>query len=293
MISITGLLISVRPKQWIKNLFIFAPLLFSKQILDASSVLKAVFGFIIFCVAAGAIYLFNDVKDREEDQRHTLKKLRPIASGQMSVGAAVCKAVGLGILALAFAFILNPNFFCVVGGYVVLQILYNLILKHVVILDVFSVAAGFFARVVGGTFAIDAEISYWLIICTILLSLFLSLAKRRHEQVVLGEDAGNHRKILSEYSPYLLDQMIGVVTATTLISYILYTVSSDTVVKFGTHGLVGTVPFVLYGIFRYLYLIHQKRLGGNPETLFLTDKPLLVNMILWGLASFLIIYAVK
>ena len=293
MSQINILIISIRPKHWVKNLFIFAPLLFSKQILDLPSVFKATFGFIIFCMVASAIYLFNDVKDREEDQKHPLKKLRPIASGELRVSVALSAAVGLGILGLVFAFILSRNFSYIVGGYIVLQILYSLVFKHVVILDVFCVAAGFFARVVGGALAINAEISYWLIICTILLSLFLSLAKRRHEQVVLGENSGDHRKILAEYSPYLLDQMIGVVTATTLISYILYTVSPDTVVKFGTHGLVGTFPFVLYGIFRYLYLIHQKQLGGNPETLFLSDKPLFVNMILWGIASFFIIYILR
>ena len=290
MNQITSLIISLRPKHWIKNLFIFAPLLFSKHILDASSVVKATFGFMIFCMVASAIYLYNDIKDREEDRKHPLKQLRPIASGQLTISASISVAIVLGICGLIFAFLLNRSFFCIVGGYIILQILYNYILKHTVILDVFCVAAGFFARVIAGAFAINVEISYWLIICTILLSLFIALAKRRHEQVLLGENAGDHRKILSEYTPYLLDQMIGVVTATTLISYILYTVSPDTVVKFGTHGLLGTFPFVLYGIFRYLYLIHQKQLGGNPETLFLTDRPLLVNTILWGVASFFIIY---
>lgn len=288
--QITSLIISLRPKHWIKNLFIFAPLLFSKQILDISSVVKATLGFLIFCTVASAIYLLNDVKDREEDRRHPLKQFRPIASGHLPVPLVVSVAIALGIMGLVFAFILNRDFFFIVAGYIILQVLYNQILKHTVILDVFCVAAGFFARVVAGGFAVPVELSYWLIICTILLSLFISLAKRRHEQVLLGENAGNHRKILSEYSPYLLDQMIGVVTSTTLISYILYTVSPDTVAKFGTHGLVGTFPFVLYGIFRYLYLIHQKQLGGNPEILLLTDIPLLVNTILWGIASFFIIY---
>ena len=290
MNQIGSLIISIRPKHWIKNLFIFAPLLFSKQILDISSVVKATLGFLIFCMVASAIYLFNDVKDKEEDRRHPLKQFRPIASGGLPVSVAISTAIALGSLGLIFAFILNRNFFLIVSAYVILQILYNQFLKHIVILDVFCVAAGFFVRVVAGAFAVPVAVSYWLIICTIMLSLFLALAKRRHEQELLGEEAVNHRKILSEYSPYFLDQMIGVVTAATLISYILYTVSPETVAKFGTHGLIGTFPFVLYGIFCYLYLIHQKRLGGNPETLFLTDRPLLVNTVLWGVASFVIIY---
>jgi 4-hydroxybenzoate polyprenyltransferase len=166
MSQINILIISIRPKHWVKNLFIFAPLLFSKQILDLSSVVKATLGFIVFCMVASAIYLFNDVKDREEDQKHPLKKLRPIASGELKVCTAFSVAVGLGILGLVFAFILSRNFSYIVGGYIVLQILYSLVFKHVVILDVFCVAAGFFARVVGGALAINAEISYWLIICT-------------------------------------------------------------------------------------------------------------------------------
>lgn len=287
------LIISIRPKHWIKNFLLFAPLLFSKQILDIPSVFRAILGFVIFCMVASAIYLYNDVKDREEDRSHPVKQFRPIASGLLPVSLVLSSAIGLGLLGLVFSFFLNQNFFYVVCGYIVLQIFYNQVFKHIVIIDVFCVAAGFFARVVAGAFAINIGMSYWLIICTILLSLFLALAKRRHEQVLLGEDAANHRKILSEYSPYLLDQMIGVVTASTLITYILYTVSPDTVAIFHTHGLLATIPFVLYGIFRYLYLIHQKGSGGNPETILLTDTPLLVNTILWGLVAFLVIYVLK
>ena len=284
------LIISLRPKHWIKNLLLFAPLLFSKQILNIPSVGRTILGFIIFCIVTSAIYLYNDVKDQEEDRNHPAKRSRPIASGLLPVYVAMSTAIGLGIIGLGLSFFLNQNFFYVVCGYIVLQIFYNQVFKHTVIIDVFCVAAGFFARVVAGASAPDISISYWLVICTILLSLFLALAKRRHEQVLLGGDATNHRKIFSEYSPYLLDQMIGVVTATTLMSYILYTVSSDTVAKFGTHGLMATIPFVLYGIFRYLYLIHQKGSGGTPETLLLTDRPLLVNTLLWGIVSFLMIY---
>ena len=287
------LIVAARPKQWIKNILLFLPLLFSKQIFDLSRFINTLLGFLIFCLVASAIYLLNDVKDRGEDRKHPIKCLRPVAAGLLPVSLAMASGIGLAVLGLGFSYFLKQNFFYIVGAYILLQILYTYILKNMVILDVFCVAAGFFIRVIAGGLVSEVSISHWLIICTILLSLFLALAKRRHEQVLLGENAVNHRKIIKEYSPYLLDQMIGVVTATTLISYILYTVSAETVSKFHTHGLLATVPFVLYGIFRYLYLVHQRQLGGSPEIILLTDKPLLVNTILWGITAFLIIYVFK
>ena len=290
---LSKLVIALRPIQWTKNVLLFAPLLFSQRVFDLHRDTRTVLGFLIFCGVSSAIYLFNDVKDREEDRKHPLKKFRPIAAGLLPVSFTLIFAIVLTVIGLGVSFLFSLNFFYITALYITLQILYTFFLKHIVILDVFSVAAGFFIRVVAGAFVSEVSISYWLIICTILLSLFLALAKRRHEQVLLGDDAVNHRKILMEYSPYFLDQMIGVVTATTLMSYILYTVSAETVSKFRTHGLLATVPFVLYGIFRYLYLIHQKRLGGNPETIILTDKPLLINIILWGITAFFVIYVFK
>lgn len=287
------LIVGLRFKQWIKNVLLFTPLLFSKQLFDLPRFVNTLIGFLIFCMVSSAIYLLNDVNDREEDRRHPLKRLRPVASGLLPISLAVISAVLLVTIGLGFSFLLNQIFFCIVAVYVILQALYTYVFKHIVILDIFCVAAGFFIRVIAGALVSEVSISYWLIICTILLSLFIALTKRRHEQVLLGEEAINHRKILKEYSPYFLDQMIGVVTATTLISYILYTVSPETVSKFHTHGLLATFPFVLYGIFRYLYLVHQKQLGGSPETLLLGDKPLLVNTILWGVTASLIIYVFK
>ena len=284
------LAISARPRHWVKNILLFAPLLFSQGILDGRSVIRSTIAFSVFCMAASAVYILNDIKDQEEDRRHPLKRLRPIASGIFPVPFAAGCAIGLVGLSFGISFLLNQYLFYVVMGYIVLQILYTQILKTILILDVFSVAAGYFSRVAAGAIVNDVSISHWLVICTIMLSLFLALAKRRHEQVILGEGAVNHRKTLSEYSPYLLDQMIGVVTATTVISYILYPVSPDTVAKYHTHGLMATIPFVLYGIFRYLYLVHQKQSGGNPEKVLLADRPLLLNVILWGMTSFLIIY---
>jgi 4-hydroxybenzoate polyprenyltransferase len=272
---------------------LFAPLLFAQQFLDVHYLFRALIGFLAFCMVASSIYLFNDIRDREEDRNHPVKRLRPIAAGFLPAPLAVSGAVGLVLMGLGISAILGRNFFYIVAGYIILQALYSLVLKNTVILDVFCVAAGFFARVMAGAAVNEINISYWLIICTTTLSLFLALAKRRHEQVLLGEEATNHRRTLSEYSPYLLDQMIGVVTTTTLISYILYTVSAETVSKYHTHALLATIPFVLYGILRYLYLVHQKQSGGNPETLLLTDKPLLVNTLLWGVVAFLIIYVFK
>jgi 4-hydroxybenzoate polyprenyltransferase len=244
---------------------------------------------VAFCLVSSAHYIFNDLRDIEEDRRHPIKSNRPLASGRLKKGPAVAALVVIGAAGLALSATINTPFLLIVLGYVVLQTAYSMWLKHVVILDVFVVAAGFLIRVVAGGLAIRVEISSWLLICTILLSLFLAMGKRRHELVLLDKDASSHRPILREYNTYLLDQMISVVTASTLVAYCLYTVSEETVAKFGTRNLVFTVPFVLYGIFRYLYLIHQKAEGGTPEALIIRDKPLLADIFLWVAAAALIL----
>lgn len=284
------LLKSLRPQQWIKNLFLFAPLLFSRNVQNLPLLLKASAAFGLFCLISGACYIFNDLKDLEQDKQHPLKSQRPLASGRLTRSRAVVFFVSLTLFSLAAAFFLSREFFYVLFSYFLLQVFYSIKLKHIVILDVFIVATGFFLRVVAGGLIIDVYISPWLLICTLLLALFLALSKRRHEIIVLDEDAENHRPILGEYSAYLLDQMIAVVTASTVISYCLYTISPETVTKFGTKNLIYTVPFVLYGIFRYLYLIHQKAGGGTPEVLILKDKPLLVSIFLWIVSAGAIIY---
>jgi 4-hydroxybenzoate polyprenyltransferase len=199
-------------------------------------------------------------------------------------------ALTLGAAGLAAAYVIGPAFAVVAAGYLVLQVLYSLLLKHIVIIDVLTIAIGFVLRAVGGAVAVQVEISHWLLVCTILLALFIALAKRRHEIVLLSSGAASHRPILGEYSPYLLDQMIGVVTASTLISYIFYTISPETQAKFGTAWLGLTIPFPLYGIFRYLYLVHQREGGGSPADLLLTDWPLLACVALWALTVAVIIY---
>jgi 4-hydroxybenzoate polyprenyltransferase len=285
-----NLLLSLRPSQWVKNLLVFAGVLFGLRLFDVTAVARATAAFGIFCLLSGVVYLINDVVDRDSDRLHPLKKRRPIASGALPVPAAVMSAIVLGGLALAAAFALGLTFFAVAAAYTALLTLYSGLLKHIVIIDVLTIAVGFVLRAVAGAVAIDVSISQWLLVCTILLALFISLAKRRHEIVLLADGAVGHRPILDQYSPYLLDQMIAVVTASTLIAYVFYTISPETEQKFGTPLLGLTVPFPLYGILRYLYLVHQREGGGSPADLLLTDRPLLLCVTLWAMSVALIIY---
>ncbi len=285
-----SLVVSLRPGQWSKNLFVFAGLLFGKQLFEPSAVAVSCAAFAIFCVLSGVVYLLNDVADREADRNHPLKSRRPIASGQLSPGVALAAAGVLGTSALAAAFALRPAFGGAALAYLVLNGAYSARLKHIVIIDVLTIAIGFVLRAVAGAVVIAVPISHWLLVCMVLLALFLALSKRRHELTLLAEGASDHRRILGEYSPYLLDQMIGVVTASTLVAYIFYTISPETVQNFGTEGLALTIPFPLYGIFRYLYLVHKKEGGGSPAEMLLADRPLLVCVALWAAAVVVIVY---
>jgi 4-hydroxybenzoate polyprenyltransferase len=281
---------SMRFQQWIKNLFIFAALVFSANLFNVHDLLITFEGFIVFCFAASGVYLFNDVIDIEKDKLHPAKSKRALPSGKLSVNTAIFASFIFLLISVPVAFHLNLAFGIVLLLYVVINIWYTYQLKRIVILDVMTIAAGFVLRVVAGAALINVPTSEWLIICTILLSLFLGFSKRRHEIKILENDANTHRSVLQHYSPYFLDQMIGIVTATTVMSYALYTISDETVHKFGTTHLIYTVPFVLYGIFRYLYLVHKKEEGGDPTRLALTDLPLLFNIILWIITVSIIIY---
>jgi 4-hydroxybenzoate polyprenyltransferase len=285
-----SLLVSLRPGQWTKNLFVFAGLLFSLKLFEPRAIYTSIEAFLIFCALSGVVYLVNDVMDRETDRRHPTKRMRPVAAGDLPVTAALSCAGVLGAASIALAFSLNRQFGVVAVAYISLQTLYSASLKHLVILDVLAIAIGFVLRAVGGAVALDVMISHWLLVCMILLALFIAMAKRRHELVLLADDATSHRPILGEYSAYLLDQMIAVVTASTLIAYIFYTISPETEQKFGTTWLGLTIPFPLYGIFRYLYLVHKRELGGSPADLLLNDRPLLACVTLWVVAVVLIIY---
>lgn len=290
MLTASLIIQSMRPGQWVKNTLVFAPLIFAQQAADPAAAGRAAITFALFCLLSGGVYLINDVLDRAQDQEHPLKKNRPIASGRLSPTTAT-KA---GFLAVAMAVLpaifLSYLLAAVMGGYLILNLAYSRFLKHLVIIDVMGVAAGFLLRVVAGATAISVAISSWLLLCTTLLALFLGFGKRRHELVLLEVNASSHRPILTEYSPYFLDQMISVVTTSTLVTYALYTMSPEVHRKLGTPYLGLTIPFVLYGIFRYLYLIHQKMEGGDPTQAMLTDRPLLVNIVLWGVAVVAILY---
>jgi 4-hydroxybenzoate polyprenyltransferase len=285
-----NIFLSLRPGQWTKNLLVFAALVFAQRLTDPNAVARAIAAFLIFCALSGVVYLINDVFDREKDVRHPTKAGRPIASGALPPNTAVLAAVLIGGPALIAAFGLGLPFFAVSAVYLALLSCYSAFLKNAVILDVLTIAAGFTLRAAAGAAAIFVPMSHWLLVCTTLLALFIALSKRRHELTLLTETATHHRPILVDYTPQLLDQMISVVTASTLIAYVFYTISPETTQKFGTTLLTLTIPFPLYGIFRYLYLVHRRDLGGSPAELLLNDRPLLACVILWGLSVILIIY---
>ena len=284
------LLISLRPEQWSKNLIVFAAALFGGQLTNPAAIAAASATFVIFCALSGAVYLFNDVADGDADRRHPLKRERPVASGALSPAVALTVGGGLGLGAIAAAAALHPILAMVAGAYFALLLSYSFLLKHLVIIDALTIAGGFVLRAAAGAVAVGVPISHWLLVCTTLLALFLSFSKRRHELTLLAEGATDHRRILHEYSPYLLDQMIAVVTASTLVAYAVYSTSPETAQRLGTTRLGLTIPFVLYGIFRYLYLVHQKHVGGSPSTLLVTDGPLLACVALWSLAVAVILY---
>jgi len=287
-----ALLVSLRPHQWTKNLLVVpAALVFSKHLFEADAALRVGLALVVFCALSGAVYLVNDLADLERDRLHPRKRLRPLASGALPVPVARVAAVLLLVAGLGGGLALGPGFVAVGLAYVVLNLAYSFGLKNVVILDVLAISLGFVLRAVAGALAIDVHFSSWLLVCTILLALFLSLAKRRHELVLLDASAGDHRRILAEYTPYLLDQMIAVVTASCLTAYAFYTLAPETVEKYQTERLALTIPFVIYGIFRYLYLVHRREEGGSPTDVLLTDRPLLAAAALWAVAVVIIVYS--
>ena len=285
-----SLLVSLRPDQWHKNLIVFAALIFAVKLLGPAALARATAAFLIFCAVSSVVYLVNDVGDREQDRLHPVKRLRPIAAGEMAPGTALGIAFVLGATALGSAFWLRTAFGVAAAAYLALMVLYTGALKHIVVLDVMAIAIGFVLRAAAGGLVIDVHISNWLLVCTMLGALFLGLAKRRHEITLLASGAKGHRKILEEYDTYLLDQMIGVVAAATMVAYIIYCASPETHAIFGTEWLVLTTPFPIYGLFRYLYLVHRKDGGGNPSDLLLKDRPLLACVLLWGVTAVTIIY---
>lgn len=287
---IAGLIQSMRPKQWVKNLLVFAALIFSENLFDLIRLLQTLSAFVAFCLASGAVYIVNDLVDCENDRSHPQKSKRPIASGRVGIGPAIATAVVSVLLALTGGFWLDWRFGALLAGYLAMQLAYSLWLKKVVVLDVMIVAAGFAIRAVSGTFVVHVRLSPWLFVCTILLALFLAIAKRRHELVNLEGGGVSHRSVLGQYSQTLLDQMIAVATSATVIGYCLYTIAPETVAKFGTSNLILTVPFVLYGIYRYLYLVYRQEQGGAPEKVLFTDPPLFISVLLWLASTIAVLY---
>jgi 4-hydroxybenzoate polyprenyltransferase len=285
-----ALLTALRPRQWIKNGVIFAALLFSKTLGEPEHLLRTAAAFALFCAVSSAVYLLNDIMDLENDRVHPTKSKRPIAAGELSIAAAAVAGVALAAAALALGWALSPPFAALALLYLASNLLYSAWLKRIVIVDVMVISSGFVIRAVAGGVVIGVEVSAWLILCTVLLSLFLGFTKRRQELALLESQAANSRAILREYSVAFLDQMISIVTAATVVAYFLYTLSPDTRARLGTPYLPLTIPFVLYGIFRYLYLVHQKHMGENPTGALYADRPLFITVLLWAATAAVILY---
>ena len=287
--NIYGLLRTLRPRQWIKNGFVFIALVFDQKLTNWPLLLRTVFAFVLFCMISSAVYIINDLADIEKDRQHPKKKRRALPSGQLQPWFAILAAAGITGVCLALSFWLDLYFGLIVLGYFLLNLAYSFALKNVVIIDVMVVASGFVLRVAAGVVVAEAErFSPWLYVCTIFLALFLAIGKRRHELSYLAEGANNHRKILNEYSIDFLDQMNQLVTTGAVIAYSLYTFSATNLPS--NHAMMLTIPFTIYFVFRYQYLIHIKGEGGAPEMLLYTDLPLLLDLVLWGITILLIIY---
>ncbi len=285
---ITGIFKSLRPKQWTKNSFIFAALVFDVKLFQSEPLIKTVLGFILLCLISGTIYLINDLVDVEKDRQHPTKKYRPIPSGRVPFKVALVTAIVLTSVCLPLSFLLDVNFGIITTGYWLLQITYSLLLKNIVIVDVLALATGFVLRVAAGVALVQAErFSPWLYVVTVLLALFLGLGKRRQELVLL-KGATSTRTILNEYNLPFLDEMMAIVTAGTVMTYAFYTFSAPNLP--GNHLMMLTIPFVLYGIFRYLYVIHVQGNGAAPDEVVLVDRPLQISIVLFGLAVIIILY---
>ncbi|MDK2806951.1 MAG: hypothetical protein PWQ94_2115 [Thermoanaerobacterium sp.] len=282
---IKGLIKLMRPKQWIKNVFVLAALIFSKRMFDVLSLKEALFAFILFCGISSSVYIINDIADIENDRKHPKKKLRPLPSGLIKKRHAAILFFILVLTSSVLSFLINVNFSIIVLSYFIINLAYTFYLKNIIIIDVMVIAVGFVLRVIAGAEAIGVASSPWLLLCTLLLSLFLAITKRKNEVIVLDDNAKSHRNVLDEYSEKLLDNMLSIVTSSTIIAYSLYTFY----VGKGYYMMI-TILFVIYGIFRYQYLVDSKTFGGSPEMAFFEDKPFLINGILYCISVILILY---
>ena len=286
---IRGLIKTMRPRQWTKNVFVFAALVFDQKLFEPVWLGRTLAAFLLFCLISSTVYLINDVVDLEKDQKHPTKRNRPLPSGQLSRSVAIAAAIVFAAVGVGLSFLLSVGFGTIITIYLLLMILYSFWLKHIVIIDIMTIATGFVLRVAGGVVVIPAErFSPWIYVCMTLLALFMAAAKRRHELVLLTEDANSHRAILEEYSIDFLDSVISLVTSTTVIAYSLYTFSAPNLPD--NHAMMLTIPFVLYALFRYLYLVRVKGMGGAPEDLLLKDRAFLLSVLMFGVAAVVIIY---
>lgn len=282
---------TMRPRQWSKNIFIFGALVFDKKLFEPVYFLKTLAAFAIFCLLSSMVYIINDLGDIEKDRQHPVKRHRPLASGRLNPSVATAVVAGVLVMLLPTAFLLDVWFGLIALGYLVNNLLYTYWLKNVVIVDVLSIAAGFVLRVGAGVTVIPTErFSPWIYVCMTLLALFLGFGKRRHELALLAADANNHRRVLEDYNLPFLDEMMGVVTASTVMAYAIYTFSAKGLPP--NNSMMLTVPFVLYAIFRYLYLIHVQGKGGAPEEILLNDRPFLISVTLWGLLVVILLYLI-
>jgi 4-hydroxybenzoate polyprenyltransferase len=286
---LTALIKSMRPRQWTKNVFVFVPLFFDRKLTDPQSVLRTLGAFVLLCLMSSAVYLMNDLVDMEKDREHPTKKNRPIPSGELSPTVAAVAAIILAVTSLVAGYFLSPALAGILLIYLLLQIAYTLWLKNVVLVDVLVIASGFILRIAAGVAVIEVErFSPWLYVFGGFLALFLVLGKRRHELVLLGEGGVNHRAILREYNLDLIDRLLGIVTTGAVVAYALYTFLAEGLPA--NHAMMLTIPFVLYAIFRWLYLIHVRHEGGAPEDLVLRDRPLQLSIVLWAIVVFVALY---
>ena len=291
--TVRGLVVELRPQEWTKNLLVFTGLIFSRSLTDPHNIWSSFLGFAIFCCASSGVYLFNDLCDIKEDREHPVKKSRPLASGVLNVSLARFVMVLLFAIATFGALRLNHGFALIIGIYLITCLAYSLKLKDIVILDVILIASGFVLRAISGAVIIGVEVSEWLVLCTSMVALLIGFGKRRHELVLLEESAENHRRSLSDYSVKFLDSIMNICAGAAVLTYALYTRADETVQRVGSRAMLLTIPFVVYGIFRYLFLIHERKAGGDPVQLLFRDRPTLLNLLLWILTAGLVIYLPK
>lgn len=281
---------ALRVYQWPKNFVVFAALVFAFQLTDPAQVLRSIAAFLVLCAASSAVYVLNDLADIEKDRAHPDKRNRPIASGRIPIPVATALLGLLLVASLGPAYLLGYRFLLAVLGFLALNLCYTFVFKRIMLVDVLAIAGGFVLRGIAGAVVLDVAFSNWLVVCTLFLALFLGLGKRRREIGLLDAEAVHHREVLGHYTVPYLDSLMVILAASTLLTYTIYTCSPEVVQRTGTDKLYASLPFVVYGLFRYLYLVHHKRGGGDPSRTLLTDAPLLITVLLWGLTSIAIIY---